>query len=231
MRLLCGTSGYSYDAWKGTFYPADLKKDRMLGFYASRLPTVEINNTFYRMPRSGVVEKWRDEVPDGFRFVLKASRRITHFARLVDCEETLSYLFRVADHLGAKLGPVLFQLPPMVKKDPAVLEAFLSLVPADRRVAFEFRHPSWFDDDALDVLSRFGAALVGGDVDDAGKSPPLVRTAPFGYLRLRRSDYDAAEIEAWYERIVEQRWDEAFAFFKHESRGPELAASLLARAA
>jgi uncharacterized protein YecE (DUF72 family) len=230
MRWFTGTSGYSYDEWKGTFYPTTLKKDGMLSYYAGQLPAVEVNNTFYRMPRASVVEKWREETPPEFRFVLKASRRITHFARLEGTEETLGYFFEVADVLGGKLGPVLFQMPPTMKKNVTVLDSFLSSLPKDRRAALEFRHASWFEDEVYEVLSRHGAALVGGDLDDPGRSPPFVRTASFGYLRLRREDYTEADLDAWYSRIADQDFSEVFAFFKHEVKGPELARSLLERA-
>jgi uncharacterized protein YecE (DUF72 family) len=226
MAVFAGTSGYSYKQWKGVFYPEGVKPDAMLAYYATRLPAVEINNTFYRMPKTAVVERWRDETPEPFRFVLKASRRITHIARLRDCADAVAYLFSVADHLGPKLGPVLFQLPPFLKKDVALLVDFIASLPAGRRAAFEFRNASWFSDDVYSALRDGSAALVGGDVDDDGKTPPLVHTADFAYLRLRRSDYSLSELVKWRDRIAAEAWHDVYAFFKHEQRGPELASWL-----
>jgi uncharacterized protein YecE (DUF72 family) len=223
MIVYGGTSGFSYKEWKGSFYPGDLPAAKMLSFYASKLPCVEINNTFYRMPKPELLAKWAEETAPGFRFVLKAPRRITHSERLHGSEQSVSQLFDVASALGDKLGPVLFQLPPFFKKDLTVLREFLSKMPADRRIALEFRNPSWFDDSVYGVLGEHDAALCGGDVDEQGKSPPFVATASFGYLRLRKSDYAPGELESWAERVTSQRWTETFAFLKHEKRGPELA--------
>jgi uncharacterized protein YecE (DUF72 family) len=195
----------------------------MLAFYAERLATVEINNTFYRLPKTSLLEKWRDETPGSFRFALKASRRITHIQRLRDCGELVEYFYRTAAVLGDKLGPVLFQLPPNFKKDVALLKEFLALLPPPQRAAFEFRNPSWFEDDVYSTLRERDVALCAGDVDDEARSPPLVATASWGYLRLRRSDYSHAEIAGWGERITSQPWKDAYVFMKHEERGPELA--------
>jgi uncharacterized protein YecE (DUF72 family) len=227
MRVLSGTSGYSYDEWRGIFYPPDQKKDGMLAYYAGELPAVEINNTFYRMPDARLLEKWRDETPAAFRFALKASRRITHLSRLKGCEEAVAYWFRTAAVLGEKLGPTLFQLPPNMKRDVPLLEAFLSLLPEGHPAAFEFRHPTWFDEAVYAALARSGAALVGGDVDDADRSPPLVPTARFGYLRLRCLEYAPGELEGWRATIHAQPWEEAYVFFKHETEGPARARLLL----
>jgi uncharacterized protein YecE (DUF72 family) len=228
MQIYAGTSGFSYAEWCGRFYPEAHPASQMLAYYASRLPTVEINNTFYRMPNEATVAAWRDEVPDSFCFAIKASRRITHQKKLADVAEDVARLFGVSDVLGAKLGPVLFQLPPFLKKDLGLLTAFLASVPEGRHVALEFRHPSWFSDDVYAALSARNAALVGGDLEEAEKSPPLVATADFGYLRLRRLDYDPAGIAEWGERIASQSWHSVYAYLKHEVLGPLFAEALLA---
>ena len=229
MNVFVGTSGYSYKQWKGTFYPEDLPDDGMLRFYAGRFPAVEINNTFYRMPTKTLLAKWAGEVPETFRFVLKASRRITHEKRLNAVGDDLAYFFATAATLEPKLGPVLFQLPPFSKKDLPRLRAFLDLVPGDRRVALEFRHASWFDDEVYEALRSQGAALCIADTDDG--EAPVVATAGWGYLRLRRENYSDADLAAWAERIRAQAWDEAYAFFKHEEegKGAALAAQLAVR--
>ena len=197
----------------------------MLSFYASRLGSVEINNTFYRMPKTDLLERWRAAVPEGFRFALKASRRITHQQRLKDAGDSVDYLFRTAEVLGERLGPFLFQLPPYLRRDVDRLASFLGLLPDGMRAAFEFRHASWFDDDVFSLLADAGASLciadAGGDHD-----APLVATADFGYLRLRREDYDEAALRAWADRIRRQPWRETYVFFKHEDEGagPRMAA-------
>ena len=184
MRRRVGTSGYAYKEWKGSFYPEDLPQKGFLGYYAERLETVEINNTFYRMPKAEVVRSWAEQVPDGFSFVLKATQRITHKKRLADAGDELEYVTRTARELGDKLGPMLFQLPPYLKKGVDRLKAFLAIVPDDIRAAFEFRHESWFDDEVYDALRAGGAALVWSDTEKLGE-PPAVATAPFGYLAMR----------------------------------------------
>ena len=231
MRVRVGTSGYSYKAWKGTFYPKDLPDAGMLAHYAGRLPTVEINNTFYRMPSKSVLARWADEVPRDFCFVLKAPQRITHQRRLtVAAAPDLSYFIETASTLGARLGPLLFQLPPFLKKDAGRLRDFLALLPLGTRAAFEFRHASWFDDEVYGALREGGATLCSADTDDPGDAgAPVVPTASWGYLRLRRADYGDADLAAWAGRIRSQPWDEAFVFFKHEDagKGPALAARLI----
>ena len=213
MRVLIGTSGYSYKPWKGSFYPEDLPEAEMLRFYATRFPTVEVNNTFYRMPTRPVVERWAEETPEGFHFVLKAPQRFTHQARL-RATDALPYFFETASALGGKLGPVLFQLPPNFKKDLERLRGFLAALPKDRRTAFEFRHESWFDEDVFSALREAGAALCAADTDEAEAT--VLPTAEWGYLRLRRADYGDEALRAWAERIRSQPWQEAFVFFKHE---------------
>ena len=228
VRVRAGTSGYSYAEWKGNFYPEKMAAQDMLRFYAERFPTVEINNTFYRMPKQALLQGWADQVPESFTFVLKASQRITHIQRLKECGELLTYLFRVSATLGARLGPLLFQLPPNFKKDVPRLAGFFDQMPEQRRVAFEFRHASWFDDEVYETLRARKAALC---VADTGEEPaaPLVATADWGYLRLRREEFSDAELRDWARRIREQPWSDAYVFLKHEeeAKGPKLAARLM----
>jgi len=227
MRILVGTSGWAYKEWKGAFYPADLPADEMLRYYAERLPTVEINNSFYRMPKEAVLLEWAAQVPPEFRFVLKASRRITHINRLADGDDSLGYFLRTVNVLGDKLGPTLFQCPPSLRKDLGRLNDFLGRVPRTWRAALEFRHDSWFTDEVYDALRSHDVALVAVDEDDGGA--PLVPTASWGYLRLRRTTYQRDELAAWADRIRGQPWQEAFAFLKHEEdspAGPDAAVTL-----
>jgi uncharacterized protein YecE (DUF72 family) len=232
MKLLVGTSGYSYKEWKGSFYPDDLPAAGMLRFYAQRFQTVEINNTFYQMPAATTLARWSTEVPEGFVFVLKASRRITHEKKLKDTEDSLSYLLKTVSVLAKNLGPLLFQLPPFFKKDLPRLRDFLTLLPTERRVAFEFRHASWFDDQVSDTLRAHRAALCIADTDDEEKVPFLA-TAPWGYFRLRRQNYGDKDLARWAKQIQDQPWEESFIFFKHEEegKGPKLAARFLELAA
>jgi len=229
MQVRAGTSGFSYKEWKGSFYPASLSPSEYLSHYSSRLPAVEINSTFYRMPRSEVVASWFDQTPDDFRFVLKGSRRITHQQRLQNSADSVAYLFKVAAILQHKLGPVLFQLPPNLRKDVSRLENFLALLPDGFRAALEFRHPSWHDDEVFDVLRRHQAALCCGDETDSWQR--IEPTTSWGYLRLRGESYPPASLDDWAARIEAQPWTEAFVFFKHEENGPVLAEALLGRCA
>lgn len=222
MRVAAGTSGFSYKEWQGSFYPEKFAAARMLEFYAARLPAVELNNTFYRMPAEALIKGWEARTPASFQFVLKAPRSMTHSRKLVDCAEPLARFVQVASSLGEKLGPLLFQLPPFFQKDIATLEAFLSLLPKGIRAAVEFRHPSWFEADTHAALRRHNAALCVADVDE-DEAPPIVATADFGYLRLRRTDYTAEQIAAWAAALKAQPFGEAYVFFKHEVKAPELA--------
>ena len=228
MRVLPGTSGFSYKAWKGSFYPEDLPDSEMLRYYSSRLPAVEINNTFYRMPRAALLQSWAEQVPDGFAFALKATQQITHRKRLKDAQEAVSFFLQVATTLGDRLGPVLFQLPPNLKKDLPRLTDFLALLPPSCRAAFEFRHESWFDDEVFGALSSARAALCWAEDEDL--ATPNESTAGWGYLRLRRPDYSGADLAAWADRIRGRPWNEAYVFFKHEDEGtgPRLADELRA---
>lgn len=220
MRVLVGTSGYSYKEWKGTFYPDDLPAAKMLPYYADRFDTVEINNTFYRMPEPKTVEKWGAEVPERFVFILKAPQRITHHKKLADVADDLHYFYDTATLLGPKLGPVLFQLPPFAKKDSERLRDFIRRLPTDRRAAFEFRHASWFDDEIYSILRDHDAALCAADTDEIeDPDTVLVPTASWGYLRLRRTEYEGNSIAEWAARVKKQTWSDAFVFFKHEDEG------------
>ncbi len=226
MRVACGTSGFSYPAWKGSFYPADLPARRMLSSYASRLDAVEANVTFRRLPRPEMLAAWHSQVPPRFVFALKAPQRITHVDRLVGAESTVAALYRAAAELGANLGAVLYQLPPTFRKDVPRLRDFLALLPAPSASAFEFRHPSWYADDVFAVLAAAGAALCVAETDDG--ATPLVATGRLGYLRLRRTRYESRDLHAWAERILGQAWEDALVFFKHEeeARAPTFALTL-----
>jgi uncharacterized protein YecE (DUF72 family) len=229
MRWIVGTSGYSYKEWKGTFYPAGLPAAKMLAFYAEHFGSVEINNTYYRMPKAETLAKWASEVPDGFTFVLKAPLWIMDPTRL----GAVQTFCDVAATLGDKLGPMLFRVQPGFPKDVNRLRAFLELVPRQHRVVIEFRDPSWMTDDVYDALRERDAALCASDTDDVGDPDSLlVATASWGYLRLRRTEYSDAQLAAWKRRIAAQRWSDAFVFFKHEDegKGPVFAKRFLALA-
>lgn len=228
MNLYVGTSGYSYKEWKGTFYPQDISDKEMLRFYGERFRTVEINNTFYRMPKPSVLEAWSAEVPGDFKFVLKASQRITHMQRLKNTDDSLAYLLKVASGLKEQLGPLLFQLPPHLKKDAPRLRDFLQLLPSERQAAFEFRHQSWFDAEVFDLLREHRAVLCIAEAEN-DLDIPFVSTGDWGYLRLRRPDYGDPELKAWVKRVRDQKWRDAFIFFKHEEegKGPAMAKRFL----
>ena len=225
MQLYTGTSGWAYKEWKGPFYPETLKNDAMLRYYSEHLPAVEVNNTFYRMPAKGALARWRDQVSPDFRFVLKAPQRITHHSKLTDTDSLAFFLDAADTELGGSLGAFLFQTPPFLRKDTAKLRDFLGHLPAGCPAAFEFRHTSWFDDETYDVLRNGGAALCIAESGEAIDTP-FVPTAGWGYLRLRREDYDDAALERWAARLREAPWSTAYVFFKHEDAGagPRLAA-------
>ena len=229
MKLWIGTSGFQYAEWKGNFYPEDLPAAKMLPFYAERLATTEINYTFHRIPAAKTIDNWKQLTPENFRFSLKAPQKITHFAKLRDCADTLRYFYDVVSALEAKLGPVLFQLPPNFKKDTFVLGDFVNGLPGGMRAAFEFRHESWFDEEVFDLLKATKTALCIADSEKL--TAPKVSTANWGYLRLRREDYSKIDIEHWVEFVRAQHgWDDVFIYFKHEEAGigPKLAAQMMA---
>jgi uncharacterized protein YecE (DUF72 family) len=230
MRVLVGTSGYSYKEWKGPFYPKDLAAARFLGFYADAFKTVEINNTFYRMPTAKLIEGWASEVPEGFTFALKAPQRITHVAKLKDAGDSVAMFVTAAGALGPKLGPLLFQLPPFLKKDVPRLADFLEQAPKGVRVALEFRHASWFDDEVWATLRAHSASLCVAEGEKL--ESPLVATADWGYVRLRRNEYPDAVLAEWANKILAQPWKEAFVFLKHdEGDAPSVAKRLIERLA
>ena len=228
MKLHVGTSGYSYKEWKGNFYPEDLPAKEMLSYYSRRLPAVEINNTFYRLPQPSMIENWKAQVPARFRFSIKASQRITHIKRLNNVTDETKYLLETAALLEERLGVVLFQLPPNMKKDTGRLATFLDLLPANARTAFEFRHETWFDEEVFGLLREHDCALVVSDTDEK-QLTEIVGTAKWGYLRLRRTAYEENDLVEWLKRVREQKWKDAFVFFKHEDEGtgPKLAAQFI----
>jgi uncharacterized protein YecE (DUF72 family) len=228
MRVLVGTSGYSYKEWKPAFYPEKLPASQFLRFYAQHLSTVEINNTFYRMPTEKLMGGWASEVPEEFTFALKAPQRITHMAKLKDAGETTDVFVRMARVLGPRLGPLLFQLPPFLRKDVPLLAAFLESTTAlaeHLRIAFEFRHASWFDEDVYASLREHGASLCVAEGE--ALASPLVATADWGYVRLRRDAYSDAIIDGWAARIRAQPWNEAYVYMKHDEGNAPVAARRL----
>ena len=231
-NIVAGASGYSFKEWRGIFYPDHCKTEEMLPFYSARLPTVEINNTFYRMPKASMLHDWFQTVPDNFRFAIKATRRITHMSRIKaeSSAEPLGILYKTLEALGSKRGPVLFQLPPNMKKDLPRLQEFLALLPAGHRAAFEFRNDSWFDDEVYVALKGAGAALVLSERED-NAPPPLVETAPWGYVRLRLENYSDGDLAQWARRLQATGWSEAFVYFMHEATAPAYAKSLMGFAA
>jgi uncharacterized protein YecE (DUF72 family) len=218
MRFFVGTSGYSYKEWKGSFYPEKLPQKEMLTYYAQKFSTVEVNNTFYRMPSESDVASWAGQTPDSFHFVLKAPQAITHHKRLKDVEDATEQFLHAALALKERQGPVLFQLPPNFKKDLPRLESFLKLIGKRISTAFEFRHVSWHDDEVADCLRAHSCALCVADADDTS-STDLVRTSDWGYVRLRCEDYTDEQLKEWVKRIRSQNWSEAYVFFKHEDTG------------
>jgi len=229
VKFHVGTSGYNYPEWKGTFYPKDLPTSKMLPYYVERFTTVEINNTFYRMPSAKTVTGWGAAAPAGFTFVLKAPQKITHFSRLRDVAQPLGFFCETAQTLGDKLGPLFFQLPPNFKKATDRLADVLAKLPPALRVAFEFRHESWFDDEVYALLRARNAALCIAATEEG--VTPAVATADFGYLRLREVEYSAEDLQRWLQTIrdIGAGWRDAYVFFKHEDSGtgPALARRFL----
>jgi uncharacterized protein YecE (DUF72 family) len=228
MKLYVGTSGYSYKEWKGNFYPENISASEMLSYYASHLPAVELNNTYYRMPQPNAVETWRAQVPKNFRFSVKAPQSITLYRRLKDAGWQTKQMLKTVSVLEDRLGAVLFRMPEDMKKDLARLESFLKELPADTPAAFEFRHATWFDEEVVQLLRSYNRVLVISDTDEMPTSD-IVKTADWGYVRLRRVQYSAADLKAWTKQIKTQKWKTAYVFFKHddEGTGPKLAAQFL----
>lgn len=224
MKIHVGTSGYAYKEWKGIFYPEKISPKEMLRFYGERFNAVEINYTFHHMPTERVLAPWAEQVPDEFAFALKAPQVITHWKRLKNVGEEVEYFFRMLSVLGRKLGPPLFQFPGSFHVNRPALEEFLALVPGNMSCAFEFRSPTWFDDEILELLRKRGCNLCTADTDEH-PAHEIISTAPWGYLRLRRADYTEADLAQWLNRILAQEWERVFVFFKHEeeAKGLELA--------
>jgi uncharacterized protein YecE (DUF72 family) len=228
-RFLVGTSGFSYPTWRGPFYPDDVPQRAWLAYYAERFATVEINNTFYRMPKPELLEGWRSQVGDAFRFALKAPQRITHYQRLKpESFDGAAEFVRRASALGVQCGPLFFQLPPNLRADPPRLDAFLAALPSGIEAAVEFRHESWHADETYRVLEARGVALCIADTEDL--ATPLVATAPFGYVRLRREGYADGQLAAWARRLgAVERWERTYVYLKHDDAGraPALARDFL----
>lgn len=228
MKTWIGTSGFQYTEWKGTFYPEDLPASKMLPYFAERLQTTEVNYTFHRIPSLKTIENWRAQTPGNFRFALKAPQKITHWAKLRDCQDTLAYFCKVISELGERQGPILFQLPPTFKKDAEILRSFLRELPTIR-AAFEFRHQSWLDEEIFELLRSSNIALCIADTEKL--VAPTTVTANYGYLRLRREDYTSEDVKRWTEFVRQQaaHWEEVFVYFKHEESGigPKLAQEMV----
>lgn len=228
MKLYIGTSGYSYKEWKGNFYPEKIKNEEMLKFYSAQFNSVEINNTFYRVPKKEVIQNWAKQVPKDFKFSVKASRNITHIKKLKDAESDLKYFIENVKELKSKLGILLIQLPPSFSKNLERLRLFTESLPEKINAAFEFRHPTWFDEEVYELLKekKFSMCLSQTDEEPDVK---LINTASYAYLRLRKTDYSKKEINEWWKKIQEGGWDEVFVFFKHEDGGlgPKFARQLI----
>ncbi len=228
MNLYVGTSGYSYKEWKGSFYPENISAKDMLAYYAEHFQAVELNNTFHRMPQPNVIENWKTQVPENFRFSVKASQGITHFRRLKDAAFPTRLLLERIAALEDRLGAVIYRLPADMKKDLGRLKNYLKQLPRDTRAAWDFRNPTWFDDDVLELLRSENHALVVSDTEDL---PTIYRekTADWGYLRLRRIRYSEKELKKWIKWMKAQQWKDTFVFFRHEDEGtgPQLASQFL----
>jgi uncharacterized protein YecE (DUF72 family) len=228
MTLYVGTSGYSYKEWKGSFYPEQISASEMLSYYAAHLPSVELNNSYYRLPERTTVESWRKQTPENFRFSVKAPRSITLYRRLKDVGAQTKQMLETVSALEDRLGTLLFRMPENMKKDLACLKSFLKILPADTPAAFDFRHATWFDDEVRDLLRSHNRVLVVSDTDET-PATHIDKTADWGYVRLRRARYSKAELTAWSKRIKAQNWKKTFVFFKHEDEGtgPKLAAQFI----
>lgn len=218
MQLFVGTSGYGYKEWKGSFYPEQLPAKRMLTYYGERFNSVELNHTFRKMPTAESLKALAEQVPEAFRFAVKAPQSITHFKRLKDTDTVLKEFTKAVKTLKERQGPVLFQLPPNFKKDLDRLKAFLKILDKKIQAAFEFRHESWYDDEVIDALRARSCVLCAADDEE---TPPVqvVRTADWGYVRLRRDKYTKKQLATWVQTIRDQNWKETFVYFKHEETG------------
>jgi uncharacterized protein YecE (DUF72 family) len=228
MRYFIGTSGYNYPEWRGSFYPEKFPTTKMLSYYAERFNSVEVNYTFYRVPTEKLLQGWGEGTPAGFRFTLKAPRRITHDAKLRNVGDLTRSFCKTAEVLGDKLGVLLFQLPPNFKRDDAVFTAFVDTLPDGIRAAFEFRHESWHDQSVFDALRQRNLALCIADSEKM--STPVVATADYSYFRLRDEGYQPADINRWATVVSGQTGiADAYVYFKHEEqgKGPEFANLLL----
>jgi uncharacterized protein YecE (DUF72 family) len=229
VNYFVGTSGYNYPEWRGSFYPEKFPTSRMLGYYAERFNTVEVNYTFYRMPNEALLAGWAAGTPEHFVFTLKAPRRITHDSKLKNVADLTQAFCKIGGTLGAKLGILLFQLPPNFKRDDAVFSDFLDTLPDGTRAAFEFRHDSWHDEAVFDALRRRNLALCIADSEKM--STPAIATADYAYLRLRDEGYQPHDLERWAtvtKNLAGPR--DAFVYFKHEEQGlgPDFANRLIA---
>ena len=226
MEVYTGTSGFGYKEWKGNFYPEDLSAKKMLPFYANRFSTVEINNTFYRMPTATVVASWAEQVPQGFLFTLKAPQIITHIKRLQGVGEETRYFLGVISVLDKKLGCILFQFPASFHKNLKLLEGFIDIIPPKVHCAFDFRSASWFGQDTFDLLGKRKFCL---GIEDTDENPinEIHRLTSWGYYRMRRQDYTDRGLKKWAEKFLSQKWEKLFVLFKHEddsaAKGPALA--------
>jgi len=223
-----GTSGYNYPEWKGSFYPETLSAAKMLPYYAERFPTVEINYTFYRAPTEKILDGWSRATPEPFKLTLKAPKRITHDARLRDCGDRVRQFLETAAHLGPKLGALLFQLPPNLKKDLVLFDSFLDALAPSVCAAFEFRHATWFDEAVYERLRARNLALCVADSEKL--STPVEMTADYAYFRLRDEGYSPEAIARWAATIRGKTSGcrDVFVYFKHEEagKGPEFARML-----
>jgi uncharacterized protein YecE (DUF72 family) len=224
VKILVGTSGFSYAEWKGSFYPKEVTPKKFLSYYATQFPTTEINNTFYRIPDAKTTAVWYSEVPENFTFTLKLSQKITHVKRLKEVDEEMERFLQAAKNLKEKLGTILVQLPPYFRRDSGLLEGFLSRYSGLARLAFEFRHESWFRNDTYTLLRRNNCALAIVESEDQEALRQI--TADFTYMRLRRPNYSALDLAGWAHWIQSQRVD-VFCYLKHDEMAPVLARQLI----
>jgi len=223
-KIRIGTSGFSYPEWKGSFYPEDLSSKKYLSFYATHFSTTEINASFYRTPSEKTITGWYKEVPSDFSFTLKLNQKITHVKRLNDAAEEMDYFLKIASFLKEKLGTILVQLPPYFRKNTQVLESFASAYGKTARLAFEFRHESWFDPEVYAILRKYNCAW--GVVEAEERDAIREVTADFIYMRLRKGDYSKKELRAWGAWISDQKVP-VYCYLKHDEKAPVLAKQLL----